>query len=120
MSKYKIVKRGECFVVQELIEDVGIFLGVPQVVDKWKNVNAISFLSMLRDVGIKVPEGIKLSMQWPYSPPSSSTYVYHKTIDSANLLCSLLREYANGGIYTDITKFLPHPEGFDKSYCQTA
>lgn len=120
MSKYRIVKVGLYYTVErwELDQLLTYKSNMSNImrghrsnirdIYNWVPVDANTFVESLNAVGIRVPEGIQLCCR--YGDNNQREFKYHQTIDSANNLVELLKEYKDGGIYTDIRQFLPYRE----------
>lgn len=117
MSKYRIVKVGLYYIVeswevderQTYIENVtrGDRSNI-KFVYSWAPVDANTFIESLNAIGIIAPEGMQLCCR--YEDNNQRGFTYHQTIASANNLVTLLKEYKDSGIYTDIRQFLPYRE----------
>lgn len=121
MSKYRIVKVGLYYQVQSWeVDDRLTYLANHPVMSSrkgfkkiygWKPVDANEFVISLSNLGISVPEGMQLCCKYDVlTKIGSEDFNYHQTMNSANKLVALLKEYTDGGIYTDIRQFLPYRE----------
>lgn len=116
MSKYRIVKDGTYYTVQEqreYLDDSLAVIGVQASIQVgWKPVKALRFINQMNKLGIKCPEGLVLHCKWPPSAYhlGSEAFNHHTSIDSAHLLIDFLIEYRDNGVYTNVRQFLPLKE----------
>lgn len=121
MSKYRIVKVGLYYQVQSWAVDERLTYLANYLVRSntkefkniygWKPVDANKFVTSLTNLGIPAPEGMQLCCKYDVlTKIGSEDFNYHQTMNSANKLVALLKEYKDDGIYTDIRQFLPYRE----------